>query len=71
MNLEVSPPVESLVIVASVPLLAESADRQHYAAESVRNKTFALNPHYRDYTHTVKDLTAKVYIFLKHADLGQ
>ena len=70
-SLEVSPPVEGLVVAASAPRLADSANRWQYAAENVRNMTFALSPYYSEYTHAVGDLTVKAYVFPEHADLGQ
>ena len=69
-ELQLSPPNESLVVAASAPLIEKDGNAYHYQAKDVRNFSLALSPDYQVVTKSSELVTARVYVFPEHADLG-
>ena len=70
-NLRLSPPMESLVVAASAPLLALDGNCWRYTAQQVRNFSFAISPDYVVSSATSDLTTIYAYTFPEHAALGE
>ena len=70
-NLRLSPPMESLVVAASAPLLALDGNCWRYTAQQVRNFSFAISPEYVVSSATSDLTTIYAYTFPEHAALGE
>ena len=69
-NLRLSPPMESLVVAASAPLLALDGNCWRYSVEQVRNFSFAISPEYQTFSTGPEPAAIYAYTFPEHADLG-
>jgi hypothetical protein len=69
-ELQISPPNESLVIAASAPLVEKNGNCYHYLAENVRNFSLAISPEYQIVTQSSDLASVSVYILPEHADMG-
>ena len=70
-NLRLSPPMESLVVAASAPLLTLDGNCWRYTAQQVRNFSLAVSPEYQVFSAGTAPATIYAYLFPEHADLGQ
>lgn len=69
-NLRFSPPMESLVVAASAPLLALDGNCWRYTSEQVRNFSLAISPEYQAFSASSELTTIYAYMLPEHADLG-
>lgn len=69
-NLHLSPPMESLVVAASAPLLEKDGNCWRYTAQQVRNFSLAISPEYQYFSITSDLATINAYTFPEHAALG-
>ena len=70
-ELQISPPNESLIVAASAPLVENKGNCYHYLAENVRNFSLAISPEYQVVTQCSDLVTANVYLFPEHTNLGE
>lgn len=69
-NLRLSPPMESLVVAASAPLLERDDNCWRYSVKQVRNFSLALSPVYQVFSAGPEPAAIYAYTFPEHSDLG-